>query len=233
MFLRGGAELAVGGGFGEGFMGFAGGENTVDGGGVRDFDFEDRQHDFDAGEADIGDCDGIAMAECSSFGFRLQALFEGLQAGCEPVDAPGADGGGIEPAGFGEVFDDAGGDEGVRVRHQHGGERADAGAAVRVRREAGGGWVDVFEEFQDGEGLGHRRDGGWGLCIDEGGDGAEGVDFKERFAALLTGVEVDVALIGGDAFEVHGDADAVAGGGAPIGEKLEAGVGGHGGAPGV
>ncbi len=122
MFLRGGAELAVGGGFGESLVGFAGGEDAVDRGGFPDFDFKDRQHDFDAGEADIGDCDGIAMAECSVLAFCLQALFEGLQAGCEPVDAPGADGGGIEPAGFGEVFDDARDDQRVRVRDQHGGE---------------------------------------------------------------------------------------------------------------
>lgn len=71
------------------------------------------------------------------------------------------------------------------------------------------------------------------MCVDEGGDGAEGVDFEERFAVLLAGIEIDVVLVRGDALEVHADADPVGGGGAPIGEEFEAGVRGHGGLRGV
>jgi hypothetical protein len=92
---------------GKRLMPFAGRKNPVDSRYVRHLDLKNWQHDFDAGEANIRDRDVFAMAERSSFSFRLQSLFKCLQAGGEPIDPPGADSGCIKTAGFGQVFDDA------------------------------------------------------------------------------------------------------------------------------
>ena len=216
--------MAIGVGVGEGGVLVAAGDDAVDRGGVGHRYAEHLHDGGDAGEDDVGDRDLVAVAVGAGAGLGGEAAFDGLEAGGEPVDLPGAPLG-VRKASFGrEVAADAGGDERVGVGGEGGGEGADAGAAAGVGREKGWDGGDLIEVFEDGEGLGEGRVAG----LDEGGDGCHGVDGEEGFGAVLAGVEADIVLGRGEAFEGEGDADAVAGGGAPVGVEGETGGVGHG-----
>jgi len=99
---------------------FAYSHDAIDGRDVSYLDLEDAHHHDNAGQADVGHCRRIAMAESARIGFGGQTLFQRLQAGREPVNLSVPPRSIVEVAGSGEVFLDARNNQRLGIGGQHG-----------------------------------------------------------------------------------------------------------------
>ena len=98
---------------------------------------------------------------------------------------------------------------------------------MRVGRQQWRRWVDLIQKLQNRERLRDGRVRLPGLGVNQCRNGPQRVDFEKRLAALLAGVQIDIALMRLHALEVERHAHAVSSGGAPEREKLETGCIGH------
>ena len=139
----------------------------------------------------------------------------------KPVNLPGAPGGVVKFALCCQIFLDSRSDQRMGVGGEHRGQRAHAGAAMRIARQERGGRTGLVDKFKDRERLRDGRGRLAGSTIDQRRDRAERVDFQERLAALFSSVEVDIVFVRMESLEIESHAGAIGRRGTPEGEEFE------------